>query len=24
MSAVTSMFIHGGIAHIAGNMVFLF
>src|SRR5215212_8843427 len=23
-SAVTSMFIHGGIAHIAGNMVFLF
>ena len=24
ISAVTSMFIHGGIAHIAGNMVFLF
>lgn len=23
-SAITSMFIHGGIAHIAGNMVFLF
>jgi membrane associated rhomboid family serine protease len=24
VSAITSMFIHGGIAHIAGNMVFLF
>src|SRR5918911_4870842 len=24
LSAITSMFIHGGIAHIAGNMVFLF
>ena len=24
ISAITSMFIHGGIAHIAGNMVFLF
>ena len=24
VSAVTSLFIHGGIAHIAGNMVFLF
>src|SRR5919199_6753350 len=24
ISAVTSMFIHGGIAHIVGNMIFLF
>jgi rhomboid family protein len=24
ISAITSMFIHGGVAHIAGNMVFLF